>query len=535
MNYDQWLKSALSRLIQQDPGSAILAGELNVDRLPSGRTGLAVERVMLLETILAEAKGLSAPSAAQQLDVEYFAQCVALERFVQLDLAERLHNPDVLTPLGEWLLMMLFAPYSSEAERFERLAAMLSQVELYLAEAVTTFGQPDPLWAELALAVAMEFPAFLAALPQAATKRATTKTQETLQGLLPRAEQALKDYTKALRALRPGPVRHVLGSDRYGELVRLKGYPYSVSELAELGAEKFAKLKEQRNLAAKKISFAGDWKGALRACQAEYPPSFEAVLSSVRDLANECREFTFEKELARPPKADELLVIETPVHLRAVTPFAAISVPRALWPLQRSVYYVTRAERLSEMNYPDLRNVVPHEAYPGHHLQYAVANERGSLIRNLPWNTQNLAAMGVDTVEGWAHYCEALMKRAGFYTAPEDVFYSLHMAVFRAARVVIDVGLQTGRLTLPQAMQMLVDEMAMPAAAARSEVNRYALQPSYNLGYCLGKHLIKTSRGACEKAAGKRLSDADYHELVMTNGQAPLSWLEGRAALLQVK
>lgn len=531
--YQAWLQSASARMCQLDNGFAVAAGVLDVNALPTGRTGLAIERVVLLEQLLSEAKALPELSAHEQLDVDYFAMCVQLERYAQLELGERLHNPDALTTLGDLLMTVLFAPYSSEEERFLRIAKLLDGVPGYLAEAVTTFGQPDPLLLEIAGEVAADFSEIFAAIPLAARGRAGVATQERLTLICERGRGAVKDYQNRLRDLRGVKNKHILGSDKYAELTRLKGYPFSVAELRELGADKLGHLKEDRKQTARRMVFLGDEKTALRMVRGNHPASFDGALQDVRRIVLQARDYAYERELVRPPRYDEVLVIETPAFAKSLTPVAAILTARAYWPLQRSTYYVTRGESLEDLHYASLTSVVAHEAYPGHHLQYAVANERGSLMRNLPWNTLTLAAMGTDCTEGWAHYCEALMKRAGFHSEISHGYFALNLAVVRAVRVVVDVGLQTGQLTQDQAMQQFVDDAGVSPAVARAEVRAALRSPGYNLGYTIGKHQIKTLRGECSKLAGNGIkNDMDYHELVMTHGQAPLCLLERRAALL---
>jgi uncharacterized protein (DUF885 family) len=43
-------------------------------------------------------------------------------------------------------------------------------------------------------------------------------------------------------------------------------------------------------------------------------------------------------------------------------------------------------------------------------------------------------------VEGWALYCEQLMAEAGYYATAEARLFQLVNLLWRAARVVLDVG-----------------------------------------------------------------------------------------------
>jgi uncharacterized protein (DUF885 family) len=513
-------EDAMARMAALDTGFALSAGLRDpASALPPGHASFVLERLELLQTL--ERESLEAKEPAH--DLAHFRQCVALERFAQIELGERRSNPDVLTPLGDMFMAVLFAPYDSEAQRFDRLHAMVAEVPMYLAGAASTFSPPDPLWLAIAGEVAEGFPALLDVLPEASRHRASAATSDQLVRACAEARGALRDFTRRLRELPAGPSVRVLGPDRFQELLRLKGLPLDFREILDFGKERFAKLREERHALAKKLTLFGDERAARQTISAHHPQSFDDGLRYIRTLAREARDFAYEHELVPIANDDALEVIETPAFARPLIPFAAILPAKPLWPLQRSTYYVTRSDSLSDMHYADLHNVVPHEAYPGHHLQFTIANQRGSLLRNVPWTFANAAAVGVDTIEGWAHYSEALMKEHGFHVELADQFQFTSDAFWRAARVLIDIGLATGRMSLDDAMTLLHEDVGLPVEAARSEVRRYTLMPGYNLCYTFGKYLIGELRRDAERAWGRGFSLSRFHELVMTNGIAPLS------------
>jgi uncharacterized protein (DUF885 family) len=217
-----------------------------------------------------------------------------------------------------------------------------------------------------------------------------------------------------------------------------------------------------------------------------------------------------------PVAAEEAVdIIETPAFARASIPFAEIITPKPLWPLQRSLYCVTRPGSRAAM-----RNTAVHET--GRHLQAAIANTEGALIRNLRWTCA--PCVGVESTEGWAHYAEAFMHGQGFHGNMADRVQVLNDSVWRAARMLIDVRLHSGRMSRDDAAQMLVDEVGMTPAAAANDVRQYCLKPSYFLSFGLGKHMIRDLRSAAQKKWGDRYSLRRFHWLIMTHGQAPLQW-----------
>src|SRR2546429_9800821 len=47
------------------------------------------------------------------------------------------------------------------------------------------------------------------------------------------------------------------------------------------------------------------------------------------------------------------------------------------------------------------------------------------------------------TVEGWALYCEDMMGEEGFYQSEEEQFFQRVHLLWRATRILLDVGLHT--------------------------------------------------------------------------------------------
>src|SRR3546814_18694122 len=89
-------------------------------------------------------------------------------------------------------------------------------------------------------------------------------------------------------------------------------------------------------------------------------------------------------------------------------------------------------------------STVVHEGVPGHHLQVAqTAYRKESLNR---W--QRLMCWVSGHGEGWALYAERLMEDLGYLEDPADRLGMLDGQSFRAARVIIDIGMHL-ELTIP--------------------------------------------------------------------------------------
>ena len=121
------------------------------------------------------------------------------------------------------------------------------------------------------------------------------------------------------------------------------------------------------------------------------------------------------------------------------------------------------------------------------------------------------------TVEGWALYCEEMMAEQGFYaTAEERLFQRVHL-LWRAVRVLLDVGLHTRGMTVTQAVDFLAARLHVDRANAEAEVRRYCATPTYALSYAVGRRELLQLR----QDFGASLRE--FHDAIMPFGGLPVS------------
>ena len=176
-----------------------------------------------------------------------------------------------------------------------------------------------------------------------------------------------------------------------------------------------------------------------------------------------------------------------------------------------------KPEMLREFSFAGVRNTAVHEGYPGHHLQLTCAALNPSHARILGDATE--------TTEGWAHYCEDMMKEAGFSADPKTKFVQMTDQIWRACRIIIDIDLHTGKMGFDEAVDFLVRESGMERPGAIAEVKRYTYWPAYQLSYLLGKHLIGKLRTDVKKGLGRRYSDKLFHDTILYAGSLPMKYI----------
>ncbi|WP_454886732.1 DUF885 domain-containing protein [Sphingomonas oryzagri] len=160
-----------------------------------------------------------------------------------------------------------------------------------------------------------------------------------------------------------------------------------------------------------------------------------------------------------------------------------------------------------------------HEGVPGHHLQIALGQERTDLpaFRRRDEPTA--------FVEGWALYSEQLGEEMGVYRTPYERFGRLSFDMWRACRLIMDVGIHWKGWSADHAMRCLQDNTALPDRVVKGETQRYIAWPAQALAYKVGELGFLAERKRAEQALGARFDIRAFHDAVLDDGPMPLSIL----------
>jgi len=171
-----------------------------------------------------------------------------------------------------------------------------------------------------------------------------------------------------------------------------------------------------------------------------------------------------------------------------------------------------------------------HEGVPGHHLQIGRAVVLGDQLNR--WRRMGCFVSGHG--EGWALYAERLMAELGWLDDAGNRMGMLDAQRFRAARVVIDIGVHC-ELTAPdggtwdaeRAWAFLQSHSAMAEENLRFELDRYLGWPGQAPSYAIGQRIWQQLR---DDLLARGLSLKDFHSRALDLGGLPLEVL--RSALL---
>lgn len=184
------------------------------------------------------------------------------------------------------------------------------------------------------------------------------------------------------------------------------------------------------------------------------------------------------------------------------------------------IFYVPILDATKFNTTSGMESLFLHEAIPGHHYQMSLQQENEGLpkFRRFLW----YGAYG----EGWALYCESLGKELGCYTDPYQYMGALGDEIHRAIRLVVDVGLHTGKMTREEAITYFTDHEAMSVEGATAEIERYMAIPGQALSYKIGALKIRELRAKYEQELGDKFRLSDFHDEFLKDGVMPLELIE---------
>ncbi len=274
---------------------------------------------------------------------------------------------------------------------------------------------------------------------------------------------------------------------------------------------------------ARATKFAGHWSDLVSELREEHPAAEELVDAYASEMRR-AMEFVVANDIALIPDG-RLDVVETPGFLRPLVPYAAYQPPGACSAERTGLFYVSMPDAaasdedqdrmLRDHCYHELASTALHEGYPGHHLQILTAQQQSSDVRKF--------ISSPITVEGWALYCEDMMGEQGFYSTIEQQLFQRVQLLWRAVRIVVDVGLHTRGMSVEEAEQMLVERAKLERSNAEAEVRRYCNAPAYQLCYAVGRRDFKLLREAYMQQQGSDYSLGAFHKAVLGYGGIPTS------------
>jgi uncharacterized protein (DUF885 family) len=186
---------------------------------------------------------------------------------------------------------------------------------------------------------------------------------------------------------------------------------------------------------------------------------------------------------------------------------------------------------------------VYHEGVPGHHLQVAQTAVRTELLNRY----QRLLLWVSGHGEGWALYAERLMDDLGYLSDPGDRLGMLDAQAFRAARVIVDIGMHL-ELEIPRdnpfgfhpgerwtpelGWEFMRAHCRVQDDVLRFELNRYLGWPGQAPSYKVGERIWLQARDDARARKGADFNLKEFHRQALDLGSIGLDPLKAALARL---
>ncbi|HEY9294253.1 MAG TPA: DUF885 domain-containing protein [Microlunatus sp.] len=355
------------------------------------------------------------------------------------------------------------------------------------------------------------------------------------------ARQAYSDFADWLEAeLQPkAPGLDAVGEERYALNSRyFLGATVDLHETYEWGWAELERLQDQQRGIAQDLYGHSDIMAAYEALDADPDRKItgaEAFRDWMQGLADQALSDLSGTHFDIPEPIRRIECCLAPTHdggIYYTGPTEDFSRPGRMW--------WAVPEGIEDFSTWKEVTTVYHEGVPGHHLQVAQNAYRSDLLNR--W--QRLLCWVSGHGEGWALYAERLMDDLGYLSDPGNRMGMLDAQVFRAIRVIIDIGMHL-QLTIPQGnrwgfrpgerwtpqagLEFLKMNLATDEPTLRFELDRYLGWPGQAPSYKIGERIWLQARDDAKERAGASFDLQKFHADALNLGPMGLDPL--RAAL----
>ena len=337
----------------------------------------------------------------------------------------------------------------------------------------------------------------------------------------------------------------IVGKEYYTDILRYEHLLEGTAELLAMGETHFAKIKQELVFLAAKFSPGKSWQDITRYIIWPHHPTSDKLLDAYMSEIGNARSHMLSQDLISSlPKGEKVVGFYTPEILRPFSPFGDFLNPPPfgmsntgqlmLHSVQALQLDPKEEERLLQAHdYTWIRVIAPHECYPGHHVQALHAQQNPRILRKFVVSTY--------FYEGWGLYTEELAFETGFFERnlanDTSVLFSaeesnaltrltqLRLQLWRAARVILDIKLNTGHMTFAECQEFLEREVMFDPDSSRGEVYMYLSRPGYAPCYLAGLVEIMKLRDEVKVKMGDKFTLKSFHDFLLSKGCLPFKLL----------
>lgn len=449
-----------------------------------------------------------------------------LRASVRIAQARRLweNDPSLYLPARQIGLLLEPAAERPATEWAGELKGLLSGLPGRLEHARTNLKRPPPRFTQEAIFQTERLISTLEERGPALAEDVASR-DESVESALRSGRVALESYLAFLEdeLLPRSDGSWALGEGNYNYVLRHRWFlEESADEILERGREAFARTEALAQEVAARIEPGRHWTEVYEHLKDDHPAADELKSAYQRQM-DAARQFLIDHDVVTLPEGERVITVDTPPAMRRSSPFGTFDSVGpfeegllgrlVLTPVEDWMSPGQREERLRSHHRAWIPIIAVHEAYPGHHVQALKVKENPNPLRHVV--RESIFA------EGWGLYCEELMFQLGFLQGDDVRLAQLRNRLWRAARVILDTQLHTGRLGFDDAVDFLVEKVRFDRYAAELEVGMYLRRPTYVLGYLIGMQEIAQIRDDYFERFGKPEPLSRFYDRLLGIGALP--------------
>ncbi len=417
----------------------------------------------------------------------------------------------------------LIKPAADSKEVQDRALARLSAIPGLLKQGMNNIRCVPETYYQASLLMAEDCKQYLNQIDRALSKLFPDHHNVAFKALK-NAEASLENLNQFLKSKSPEPDRRFAVSTLETSLKDHFLSGHTPEEIFAIAREEWQQVLGQLENMQSQIDANKTWEQLYHA----YTPSKTAeteIIVLYGDEINRLRTFFSQNGFAEEFLSAPIEIDYTPTYLKSIRSSASFAAAFTRDSREKSYFYISTHfprhncketdNHLQRRLNREYKMLTAHETIPGHHFLDA-------LRRNL----KNPIRRQIESplfYEGWASYAESMLIEYGYIDDPLERLVSAKRNLWRSARCQIDVGLTIGKLSENTAVDLL-KTCGFAAAEASRQLDRFRLNPGYQLCYCYGSHEFKRLK----QKYGGLLAGKDFYSFLLEGGELPFHLIEKR-------
>lgn len=468
-------------------------------------------------SLLQQAREVPANHLSLAADIDRRLVIGLLESSIKTAEARRIweNDPSLYVPVRSITSALEAVAETPAGDAGQALEDILKQLPAQLENARANLKRPARRFTEQAIyEVERTLEALDEYLGRLATDDPVRASRQTLQAWL--------DYLRT-DLLPRSDGSWALGRDAYDFTLQRRWFMDADTEtILARGRAAFAETEVLAQEVAERMAPGKHWIEVYETLKDDHPEA-DAIKAAYQAQMDAAQTFVIDNRLVTLPAGERVITLDTPPAMRRSSPFGTfdgvgpfgdkLEGRLLLTPIEDWLEPEQRLQRLRSHHNAWIPVIAVHEAYPGHHAHALKTRENPRLLRKIV--SEPIFS------EGWGLYTEELMFELGFLEGDDVRLTQLRNRLWRAARVILDTQLHTGRISFDEAVDFLVEKVRFERYAAELEVGMYIRRPTYVLGYLIGMQDIAAIRSEYYELNGAPDPPSEFFDVLLSAGSIP--------------